>query len=322
MRILLKAAFELASKVWNKPITLGTTATVAAIPLATAVVDHETGGALSYTALKTVTEGLKEKIKNGASPEEIEGAMNTASYIAALGSTFEKGAQNLYVDQRMMQKEGPEAIAAGKRAAVEFLLLPDNMAALTAKHYVRTAIADDLFKGDRAAADKYIADSLVDDIVEGAQVIPLQGNQVGRDDVKTFLSEALNNPEQHPLASRFLSGQDRLMNGLTQIWPDLKPSTTNLAQNGPSASQQRREREEIENGPSGMDQQDMGVFKVFAMFLMLLLNMLGGKGLSSTFKRAHEGAGVAPEGVTADTAPQQSVSSPAPVQRPQLTPAL
>lgn len=265
-------AFTMAAGLWNKPITLGRAATMASIPVAASVVDHETDGALSYAAFKTTVGYLNDKIKEGATPEEIETAMAAASYISDVSKTFQKGAQNLYVEQRMLQKDGVDAIQAGKRAAVEFLFLPDNVAALGAKHAVRTAIADNLHKGDRNAADRYIANTLIDDIVKGAKVIPLEGNQLSRDDVKAALVDVINNPAKHPLASRFFEGQDRLMNGFRQIWPELSPPA-------PAAATKKEEDHKKGTSLSGLfgmaADGESSMMKIFAYFIAMMMQMFG-----------------------------------------------
>lgn len=267
----VEAFAKVAGNLWNKPLTLGRAATMASIPVGVAVVDHENDGALSYAAFKTTVGYLKGKIKDGSSPQEIEAAMAAASYISDVSKTFRKGAQNLYVEQRMQQKEGGDAILTGKRAAVEFQLLPDSVAALGAKHAVRTAIADDLHKGDRNAADKYIANALIDDIVKGAQVIPLEGNQVSRDDVKTALVDVINNPAKHPVASRFFEGQDRLMNGLRQVWPELAAPSVASAK-----MEEERKKDKSLSDMFGMSADgDASMMKIFAFFIAMMMQMLG-----------------------------------------------
>lgn len=265
---------QVASKLWDKNLKLGpsvalSTAIVTA-PTAVAVIDHENDGALSYAALKTTVDFVKDKVKEGATAEEIETTMNAVGYIADVSKTFRKGAQNYYVEQRMQQKDGIEAIQTGKRAAVEFQLLPDNAASLGAKYFVRTAIADDLYKGDRNAADKYIANALIDDIVKGAQVIPLEGNQVSRDDVKAVVTDIIKNPAKHPVASRFFEGQDRLMNGLRQVWPEL--AATAAATN----AEAERKKDKSLSGMFGMAADgDASMMKIFAFFIAMMMQMLG-----------------------------------------------
>ncbi len=274
--VLLGKAFQLASRMWNAPMTIGrsvtTGAVIAGAPVAAAVIDHENDGALSYAAFKTTVGYLKDKIKEGASPEEIESAMETAGYIVDVSRTFRKGTQNLYVEQRMQQKEGVEAIMTGKRAAVEFQLLPDNMVSLGAKQAVRTAIADDLFKGDRNAADKYLANSLIDDIVKGAQVIPLEGSQVSRDDVKTALVDIINNPDKHPVASRFFGEQDLLMNGLTQIWPELSaPATASSVK----ADEEHKKDSSLRDIFGMAADGESSMLKIFTFFIAMIMQALG-----------------------------------------------
>lgn len=270
--LAVRAFAKVAGRLWNKPMTLGTMAAVAAVPVATAIVDHETDGALSYTAFKTTVGYLKDKIKEGARPEDIESALSAAGYIADVSKTFRKGTQNLYVEQRMLQKDGADAVLAGKRAAVEFQLLPDNMATLGVKQAVRVAIADDLFTGDRNAADKYLANSLVDDIVKNAQVIPLEDHQVSRDDVRAALADVVNNPDKHPVASRFFAGQDRLMNGLQQIWPE-------LSARAPAASVKTEEEHKKDSSLSsvfGMAANgEMSLMKIFTFFIAMMMQALG-----------------------------------------------
>lgn len=269
--LAVRAFTKAATYLWNKPITLGTAAVATAVPAAVMVADHETDGALSYAAFKTTVGYLKDKIKDGASAQDVESAMDTASYIVDVSKTFRKGAQSLYVEQRMQQKEGADAILTGKRAAVEFQMLPDNVMSLAAKQAVRTAIADDLHKGDRNAADKYLANSLIDDIVKGAQVIPLEGNQVSRDDVKAALVDVINHPEKHPVASRFFEGQDRLMNGLRQTWPELSGPAPRAAQ-----LEEERKKEEGLSGMFGMAANgESSLMKIFAFFLAMMMQMLG-----------------------------------------------
>lgn len=273
---VVRAFTQAASRIWNTPMTLGrhvaAGAVVAGAPIALAVIDHENDGALSYAAFKTTVGYLKDKIKEGASPQAIESAMEAASYVADVSRTFRKGAQSLYVEQRMQQKEGAEAILTGKRAAVEFQLLPDNMASLVAKQAVRTAIADDLFKGDRNAADKYLANALVDDIVKNAQVIPLEGNQVSRDDVKAVLVDVVNNPDKHPLASRFFGEQDRLMNGLRQVWPELSVQAPAAV----AKVEEDRKQDEGLSGIFGMAANgESSLMKIFTFFLAMMAQMLG-----------------------------------------------
>ncbi len=269
--LAVRAFAKVAGNLWNKPITLGRTVTMASIPVGVAVADHESDGALSYAAFKTTVGYLKDKIKDGSSPQEIEAAMAAASYISDVSKTFRKGAQNLYVEQRMLQKEGADAILTGKRAAVEFQLLPDSVAALGAKHAVRTAIADDLHKGDRNAADKYIANALIDDIVKGAQVIPLKGNQVSRDDVKTALIDVINNPAKHPVASRFFEGQDRLMNGLRQVWPELAAPSAASAK----VEEERKKDKNLKDMFGMAADGDTSMMKIFAFFIAMMMQMLG-----------------------------------------------
>lgn len=263
------------------------------------IVDHENDGALSYGAIKTAKDMtvsyLNDKIKEGYTPEQIESSMAAFSYMADVSKTFKKGAQNAYVDHCMMGKDGADAILTGKRAAVEFQLLPDNMISLSIKQSVRTSIADGLFKGDRNAADKYLAQSLIDDIVKNAQVIPLKDNQVSRDDVKAVLTDIINKPEKHPLASKFFGEQDRLMNGLRQIWPELDSGSNEF---------QRQQQSRVNAGPAPEgprsrmadsfkraveDDNDPSVFKVLSIFLTLLLNLFGGNNLASQFRGASLG---------------------------------
>lgn len=268
---------QAAGRLWDKPLKLGPSVALAgainAAPAVVAVADHETDGALSYTAFKTTVGYLKDKIKEGASPEEIETALAAVSYISDVSKTFKKGAQNLYVEQRMLQKEGADAILTGKRAAVEFQLLPDSVVALGAKHAVRTAIADGLHKGDRNAADKYIANTLIDDIVKGAQVIPLEGNQVSRDDVKTALVDVINNPAKHPVASRFFEGQDRLMNGLRQVWPELSAPAPAAAS---AKAEEERKKDKGLSDMFGMAADgNTSMMKIFVFFIAMMMQMLG-----------------------------------------------
>ncbi|HEY0901115.1 MAG TPA: hypothetical protein VGD95_03220, partial [Micavibrio sp.] len=178
--------------------------------------------------------------------------------------------------------------------AVEFQLLPDNAVSLTTKHAVRTALADSLHKNDRDAADKYIASSLVDDIVKNAQVIPLKGNQVTHDDVKASLQEILNNPEKHPVASRFFEGQDRLMNGIRQMWPQLAPAT-------PAAPQDKQKKQGLSDSFDMAAKGEDMLEKLFALIVKAFMQMLG--------------IGNKPE------APQADVKAPVPVPggpRPQI----
>lgn len=277
MGIALVGRFAQAvGSLWNKPaLKLGPSVALAgavvAGPTALAVVDHELKGALSYAALKTAVDIVRNKVKEGATAEEVETTLNAIGYISDVSKTFRKGAQNAYVEQRMQQKDGIDAIYTGKRAAVEFQLLPDNVASLGAKYFVRTAIADELHKGDRNAADKYIASTLIDDIVKGAQVIPLEGNQVSRDDVKTALVDVINNPAKHPVASRFFEGQDRLMNGLRQVWPELAAPSVASAK-----MEEERKKDKSLSDMFGMSADgDASMMKIFAFFIAMMMQMLG-----------------------------------------------
>lgn len=273
--LAVRAFANVASKMWNAPMTVGRSVVagtaVAAAPVALMVADHETDGALSYAAFKTTVGYLKDKIKEGASAQEVESAMDTAGYVVDVSKTFRKGAQNLYVEQRMQQKEGADVTLTGKRAAVEFQLLPDNVMSLAAKQAVRTAISDDLHKGDRNAADKYIANALIDDVVKGAQVIPLEGNQVSRDDVKKVLVDIINNPDKHPVASKFFGEQDRLMNGLRQTWPELSGLAPRVAK-----IEEGRKKEDGLSGMFGMAANgETSLMKIFALFLTMMMQILG-----------------------------------------------
>ena len=263
-------AFTQAAKYLKKPITLGAVATVAAVPVAVSVVDHETDGALSMATIDL----LKDAVKKGASPQAIERTINGLDYVIAVSNTFDKAAQNLYVEGRMNRKEGNEAVLAGKQAAVEFQLLPQNVTTVTAKHGVRILIADDLFKGDRNAADKYLANSLIDDIVKNAQVSTLGENQVIREDVRKTLNEALRNPEKHPIASKFLNGQGQLMNGLTQIWPELSAPAA-----APSVTLKAEEERENDTSLTSIFGRaadgEGGMMKVFAFFIAMIMQALG-----------------------------------------------
>ena len=274
--LAVRAFTKAASHLWNKQMTVGgavmTHAAIATAPVALMVADHETDGALSYAALKTTVDFIKDKVKEGATAEEVETMMNAASYVSDVSKTFRKGAQNFYVEQRMQQKDGIEAIQTGKRAAVEFQLLSDNIASLGTKYFIRTKIADDLFKGDRNAADKYIANKLIDDIVKGAQVIPLEGNQVSRDDVKAALTDIIKNPEKHPVASRFFEGQDRLMNGLRQIWPELSGSQ---AQAEMKTEAKRKEEKGLRDSFGMAADGEESLMKIFAFFIAMMMQMLG-----------------------------------------------
>lgn len=274
--LVARAFAKAAGRFLSAPMTVGrhmaAGAVIAGAPVAVAVLDHENDGALSYAAFKTTVGYLKEKIKDGASAEDVERAMEAASYIADVSKTFRKGAQNLYVEQTMQQREGADAILAGKRAAVEFQLLPDNMMSLAAKQAVRTAIADELHKGDRDAADKYIANALIDDIVKGAQVIPLEGNQVGRDDVKAALMEVINNPDKHPVASRFFGEQDRLMNGLRQTWPELSGPAPRIVA---KVEEDRKKNEGLSGIFGTAANGESSLMKIFEFFLAMMMQMLG-----------------------------------------------
>ena len=252
--------------------SVATGAVVKAAPIALAVIDYENDGALSYAAFKTTVGYMKDKIKEGANPEEIERTLETAGYIIDVSKTFQKGAQNLYVEQRMLQKDGIDAIQTGKRAAVEFQLLPNNLMSLAAKQAVRTAIADDLFKGDRNAADKYLANSLIDDVIKGAQVIPLKDNQVNRNDVKMAFIEIVNNPDKHQITSKFFGEQDRLMNGLRQTWPEL--STPGVRVEAGTKAQSNKESK-LSDAFSLAADGEGSLMKIFIYFIAKLMQALG-----------------------------------------------
>lgn len=276
-------AFKAAAYLWNKPMTLGTAATMAAIPLTTAVVDHETDGALSQAAYQVAIDTLKEKVKEGVSPEAIERTMDGISYVAAITNRLDKFAQNVAVLEIMGQNDGAEAIKKGKAAAVAYQVL--NSHVLLTKQALRQTYADEMFNGDRNAADKYMANSLIDDIVKGAQVNALNGNQVTRDDVKNTLAEIIKNPDQHPVASKFFSARGRLMNGLQLIWPDLAPEVAPAQRPAVTAGERSKERSSLRDAFSAAADGAGGVAEMIVMLLALLLQSMGlGKGLTANFK--------------------------------------
>lgn len=234
--------------------------------------------------------------ESSASAEKIEAALDAASYIVDVSTTFRKGAQNLYVAQRMQDKEGVEAIQAGKRAAVEFLMLPDNVATVAAKHYIRKEIADSMFKGDRDAADQHIAKIFIKDLVKDAQVIPLKGNQVTQGDVKNAIQNALENPDQHPKVAKYLQADTRLMNGMRQLWPDLRAA--------PAEAAEQKKKE----GLSGIfDKAAEGDNAVLKMFLLVVQMLMQAMGLSGSAKPAAE----------AEAEPKRAAPA-VPVPRPQF----
>lgn len=286
-----------ASQVWSRKLTVGSVVAVGAarevIPVGLAVADHETNGALSFGALQSTVSGLKKLAESGASPETIEAALNSASYIVDVSKTFEKGAQNFYVAQRMQDKQGVEAVQAGKRAAVEFLMLPDNVATAAAKHYIRKEIADSMFKGNRDAADQHIAKTFIEDLVKDAQVIPLKGHQVTQGDVKNAIQNALQNPDQHPIAAKYLQADTRLLNGMRQLWPDLRAA--------PAEAAEKKKKEGLSDVFDKAAEGDNVVMKMFLLVMQMLMQAMG---LSGGAKPAPEAAAEAKRAAPAAPAPR------------------
>ena len=277
----------------GSPSRLGIAAVSAAsvaAPIGMKAIEHESGGALSEKAYDASVRYLKDKIEEGVSLQDIEEKMDSLDYIVAVNGAFNKSAQNLYVRQIMQQNPGPEAVAKGKIAAVQFQLLPDNVMMLGAKQAIRTAVADDMF-ADRDEADRYLANGLINDIVEKAQVRSLDGNQVGREDVKAVLADILRNPEKHPHASRYFSDQGRLVNGLKQEWPEIfaaapaqqtqpvLPGQAGAGNNSGTKSLSDRFNEAVENN-------GLNLFSSLSMFLAVVLSFFGMGSLADHFKRA------------------------------------
>ncbi len=273
MAIGLAARFATAAaQFWGKKLTVGSAITVGAattaVPIAVAVADHESNGALSYGTLEATVAGMKKMAEGGASPETIEKAMDSASYIVDVSKTFNKGLQNFYVASRMQDKEGADAILTGKRAALEFMLLPDKVTSTTAKHFIRKEIADSMFKDDRNAADKHIANKLIDGIVRDAQVIPLNGNQVTRDDIKNSLLHAMQNPDQNSVAAAFLKRESRVMNGLRQIWPE-------FAVNSQEIASEKKKKEGLSGAFENAANGDNALLKIFLLVMQMLMQAMG-----------------------------------------------
>lgn len=268
---------------------VGVSAASVAAPMGMKAIEHESGGALSEKAFDASVRYLKGKIEDGVSLQDIEEKMDSLDYIVAVNGAFNKSAQNLYVRQIMQQNPGPEAVAKGKIAAVQFQLLPDNVIMLGARQAIRTAVADDMFP-DRNEADRYLANGLINDIVEKAQVRSLDGNQVNREDVKAVLADIIRNPEKHPHANRFFSDQGRLVNGLKQEWPDV--FDTPAAQQNQSALPGQAgagtggTKSLSDSFNEAVENNGLNLFSSLSMFLAVVLSFFGMGSLADHFKRA------------------------------------
>jgi hypothetical protein len=265
-------ALRATTSIATRKLTVGGAVALSAAPFAVqtalSVAEHESGGLLSETAINGAISAIKA---SNLTYENLESHIDKAAYIAEISNVIDKAIQNQAVLHVLGDSDKPdqEKIKLAKDTSIG-AYMAQGAPALIAKNMVRRALVDDVID-DKDTADKYLAENLVDDIVEGAQVRALRDTPVTHEDVKAHIAELLNSDK----GNYFIT--DRLRNGFAQMWPDLfeqpkpetQPSATQSAQPGAAGSAAARQ---TASGLAGMSDGQ--------------INALKGKSLSSLFDQA------------------------------------
>ncbi len=187
-------------------------------------IETQSKGAATSTLVDGVEATLRAGIKAGAiTAENLESSVSAATVVHTIYNWVDKSAQNLAVKGALRINGGdgsqPEDIARGKNAALLWLTKPDSIAGIAANMALRASLVDEVIP-NKDEADKFLAESFINNIVEKSEVWELGDNQITRDDVKAKLATLL---AQDSHLSGFIKGT-RLENGLRQVWPDIFPA--------------------------------------------------------------------------------------------------
>lgn len=216
---------QAATSILGAPVTRGgllaAHATFIGVPLALAATEVATHGAVSQATIDATITGAKAAINAGVfGKEDIEPTINALGFGLELMNPLDISAHNALVSgarNASGEPDSEESINRAKAAAVGYMLMPTQATMLLAKHGLRSQLADELMP-DQNEADRYLAESLVNDIVEKSHANALDDHQVTHDDVKKHLQAEFAKPDS-AIASMLRGG--RLENGLRQMWPDL-----------------------------------------------------------------------------------------------------
>jgi hypothetical protein len=221
---------SLLGRVFNSPVTYGGLlirgAALAAGGYALSAFNVLSGGKLSQSAVETTVDGIRASINSGlVSAENFENAISTAGHAIELSRGVEKAFQNGGVAIALASYEdptSPDAVSAGKAAALGWTIEPTNLISNIGSHYLRLRLVDDIYP-NRDEADLYLAQQLVNDIVDKSYASELGDNQVTEDDVKNLVQKTVAENPDSPLVKNLFQG--RLANGMRQMWPDVSLPT-------------------------------------------------------------------------------------------------
>jgi len=285
VRALSEGGKAVGRHLLKSPTRLGLYATAAAptaVKVGTMVTEHETSGGIS-DALFDASKATLEKLMDGGEIDigNLEQYIDKAAYIGAVLNAFNKGAQNQAVRIALGDDVNNPNIEAGKAAAVSWLLTPSNMNVLAAKNLLRAGMVDKIIP-DRNAADRYMAEKFVKDIVYYARANSLGDNQVSEEDVKKQIKKLYNDPNSQ--FGQFLRNNRRVANGLLQLWPDLKEEKKPAAEGEAKTEEKRKAKTKPVIDPDQMPGAGMAQI----LELKHRVESLKGKGLSSEFNRVTE----------------------------------
>ncbi|MBU0859774.1 MAG: hypothetical protein KJ667_07535, partial [Alphaproteobacteria bacterium] len=223
--VAARNADAVAPSLLSQPVTRGGLAAMTAAPIVIgtgiAATEVATGGAVSEAVMDGTIASMRALIASGAiNAQNLETSIDAIGFITELGNAMDKSAQNGAVNAVLHagDPQSPETIALAKNTAIGWLLRPDNAASIIAAHGIRSQLVDDIIP-DQNAADRYLAEAFIDNIVSRSHVNALGDNQITREDVRQHIESIFANPN-NPLGSALRGG--RLENGLRQIWPDFQ----------------------------------------------------------------------------------------------------
>jgi hypothetical protein len=202
INVSAKATIEAApgsiKKYLGKPMTLGRSmkfaAAGAAVPTAAAVVDVESGGAVSEASIETLFNTAEYAMENGIpyAEETLNTAAKAAKKVAEYSNAEWHAAQNMAVKAALGEKTDTgykkENISKAKAAAIG-VQITTPLALAADMYFIKRS--NNIKYGDLPEQEKqkHLAESVIDRLVERSNFHALKDHPVTEQDIKSYLIE-------------------------------------------------------------------------------------------------------------------------------------